>query len=67
MTAPRMRVRILHLVAGVSYYKCIAPAPLVVAPLDAAEEALVRGLYDQGLREFAYRNGFGVPLPVGPS
>lgn len=62
--AARRAVRILHLVAGVSYYKCIAPAALVVASLDAAEKALVHGLYDQGLREFAYRNGLAVPLPV---
>lgn len=57
-------VRVLHLVAGVSYYKCVAPTSLVVEGLDADERALVAGLYDQGLREFAYRNAMAVPLPV---
>lgn len=57
-------VRVLHLVAGVSYYKCIAPATLVLPALTAAERRLVTALYDEGLREFAYRNGIGVPLPV---
>ena len=57
-------VEVLHLVAGVSYYKCVAPAPLEVDRLSDAQERLVRALYDEGLREFAYRNGFSVPLPV---
>lgn len=58
-------VRVLHLVAGVSYYKCVAPAPLAAGPLLPAEAALAEALYDEGLREFAYRNGIEVPLPVG--
>lgn len=57
-------VRVLHLVAGVSYYKCVAPATLVVEGLNPDERALVIGLYDQGLREFAYRNAMAVPLAV---
>lgn len=57
-------VRVLHLVAGVSYYKCVAPTTLVTPPLLDTERALVVALYDDGLREFAYRNGFAVPLPV---
>lgn len=57
-------VRALHLAAGVSYYKCVAPVPLVVPPLSPAERALVEGLYDSGLREFAYSNGLAVPMPV---
>jgi hypothetical protein len=62
--AIRRAVRILHLVAGVSYYKCVAPTPLVTPPLLDPERALLEALYDDGLREFAYRNGFAVPLPV---
>jgi hypothetical protein len=62
--AVRSALRTLELVAGVSYYKCVAPVPLVVPPLGEAERALVTALYDEGLREFAYRNGFAVPLPV---
>lgn len=57
-------VRVLHLVAGVSYYKCVAPAVLVLPPVTAPERRLVEALYDEGLREFAYRNGLAVPLPV---
>ena len=60
----RATVRILHLVAGVSYYKCVAPTELLTAPLLDGERALLTALYDDGLREFAYRNGFTVPLPV---
>ena len=57
-------VRVLHLAAGVSYYKAVAPAELVVPALTAHERALVEALYDEGLREMAYRNGLTVPLPV---
>ena len=60
----RRAVRVLHLAAGVSYYKCLAPVPLEIPDLSAAERALVTALYDEGLREFAYRNGLRVPLPV---
>lgn len=56
--------RVLHLVAGTSYYKCVAPRALEVPVLDADERALVEALYDQGLRELAYTNGLPVPLPV---
>ncbi|CAN5688675.1 UDP-N-acetyl-alpha-D-muramoyl-L-alanyl-L-glutamate epimerase [soil metagenome] len=62
--AVRVAVKVLHLVAGVSYYKLVAPTPLVVPALRPAERALVLRLYDDGLREFAYRNGIDVPLPV---
>lgn len=57
-------VHVLHLVAGVSYYKTVAPTTLVAPALTAAERALVARLYDDGLREFAYRNDIAVPLPV---
>lgn len=57
-------VHVLHLIAGVSYYKLAAPTTLVVPTLSAAQWALVERLYDDGLREFAYRNGLDVPLPV---
>jgi hypothetical protein len=42
----------------------VAPTTLVVPRLTGAERAAVTALYDSGLREFAYRNGIGVPLPV---
>lgn len=57
-------VRVLHLVAGVSYYKCVAPVPLMVPALSDPERRLVEALYDEGLREFAYRNQIPIPLPV---
>ena len=57
-------VRVLHLIAGVSYYKSIAPTTISVPALNQAERALVVAMYDEGLREFAYLNGLGVPLPV---
>ena len=60
----RAAVRVLHLMAGVSYYKCVAPAPVVTGALSPAESDLVQAMYDHGLREFAYRNGLDVPLPV---
>lgn len=57
-------VRVLHLAAGVSYYKSVVPRPLVAPPLTNAEWTLVERLYDDGLREMAYRHGIEVPLPV---
>lgn len=60
----RAAVRVLHLAAGVSYYKALAPVPLDVPALSATERALVTALYDEGLREFAYRNGIPVPMPI---
>ncbi|MBS0571506.1 MAG: endonuclease domain-containing protein [Proteobacteria bacterium] len=51
-------LRLLHLIAGVSYYKAGAPGELIVegAPLDAATARLLDQVYLHGLAEFAYRN-----------
>ncbi len=52
-------VRILYLLAGVSYYKTSA-APLVdlgQLPTTAMERDFLRSFYVNGLGEFAYRNG----------
>jgi hypothetical protein len=57
-------VDVLHLVAGVSYYKCVAPRRLESPALDSDRRALVHALYDEGLRELAVTNGLPVPLPV---
>ncbi len=57
-------LRALHLIAGVSYYKCGVPTPIHTPPLTSAERALMEALYDKGLRELAYRNGLEMPLPV---
>ena len=52
-------VRILYLLAGVSYYKTSA-APLIdlgQLPTTAMERDFLRSFYVNGLGEFAYRNG----------
>lgn len=56
---------LLHLICGVSYYKTTAPAAI-----EAPESRFLRGLYTDGLGEFAYVNGidiwglrFSVPGP----
>ena len=52
-------LRLLHLVAGVSYYKAAVPAQVSVDSysVDAETAELVEGIYLNGLGEFAYRNG----------
>ena len=57
-TAFDAALRLLHLIAGVSYYKAGVPGEIVVegAPLDTATAALLDELYLHGLAEFAYQN-----------
>jgi len=57
-TAFDAALRLLHLIAGVSYYKAGVPSEIVVegAPLDAATAELLDELYLHGLAEFAYQN-----------
>jgi hypothetical protein len=52
-------LRLLHLVAGVSYYKAAAGAAIRIEGegIDAATAKLLDEVYLQGLGEFAYRNG----------
>jgi hypothetical protein len=52
-------LKLLHLIAGVSYYKAGVPPRIEVAdgPLDDATAELLDQLYLHGLAEFAYRNG----------
>jgi UDP-N-acetyl-alpha-D-muramoyl-L-alanyl-L-glutamate epimerase len=52
-------LRLLHLIAGVSYYKAGVPPNIELAsgPLDDATADLLDALYLHGLAEFAYRNG----------
>src|SRR5690606_23823700 len=52
-------LRLLHLVAGVSYYKAAVPPAIVVdgEPRDDATADLLESIYLNGLGEFAYRNG----------
>jgi hypothetical protein len=51
-------LRLLHLIAGVSYYKAGVPAQIVVegAPLDADGAGFLEEVYRHGLAEFAYQN-----------
>ncbi len=52
-------VRLLHLVAGVSYFKAAAPPEIAIAGVlpSPATAAFLGRLYTQGLGEFAWRNG----------
>jgi len=49
---------LLHLVAGVSYYKTAVPPRIAIetSPLSASVAAFCDRLYRRGLSEFAYRN-----------
>jgi UDP-N-acetyl-alpha-D-muramoyl-L-alanyl-L-glutamate epimerase len=49
---------LLHLIAGVSYYKAGVPARIVVEgePLDAQTAEFLHEVYFHGLAEFAYQN-----------
>ncbi|MBS0556698.1 MAG: endonuclease domain-containing protein [Proteobacteria bacterium] len=51
-------LRLLHLIAGVSYYKAGIPQEIMVegAPLDADLARFMDTVYAHGLAEFAYRN-----------
>jgi UDP-N-acetyl-alpha-D-muramoyl-L-alanyl-L-glutamate epimerase len=62
-------VRLFDLIAaavGISYYKAAAPPIVDLGPLafNDAAMALIRGLYDDGLREFAVHNDHPVPREV---
>ena len=50
---------LLHLIAGVSYYKAAVPPDIRIdyTTLDADSAALLDEVYRHGLGEFAYRNG----------
>ena len=57
--AAERALRLLHLVAGVSYYKAAVPGEIRIDgyAIDADTAALLESLYLHGLGEFAYRNG----------
>jgi hypothetical protein len=60
-------LELLHLVAGVSYYKAAAPPRLVApAPLGEAAAALLTAVYTKGLAEYAYRNDLPYVLELTP-
>ena len=57
--AVQSALRLLHLIAGVSYFKAAAPPEIAIddAPLDPETAALLTSIYENGLGEFAYNNG----------
>src|SRR4249919_1615458 len=68
-------LRLLHLIAGVSYYKAAVPPEIRIESyaIDAATSALLTEIYENGLGEFAYRNGLSLrgkivfPATTSPS
>lgn len=58
----RRLARLLHLLAGVSYYKTAVPSAIAVetGPLSPRLRALLQDVYTLGLGEFAYRNQIDV-------
>ncbi|GLY20326.1 hypothetical protein [Micromonospora sp. NBRC 101691] len=58
---------LLHLAAGVSYYKAAAPPRLVApAPLGSAAAGWLTAVYTHGLAEYAYRNQLPHVLELTP-
>jgi len=57
--AATQALRLLHLIAGVSYYKAAVPTDIRIEgyAIDADTAALLEDVYVHGLGEFAYRNG----------
>ena len=60
--AAQRALRLLHLIAGVSYYKAAVPPEIRIEDyaIDADTAALLETVYLNGLGEFAYRNGLNL-------
>ena len=60
--AVQQALRLLHLIAGVSYYKAAVPPRIRIESyaIDADTAALLTEIYENGLGEFAYRNGLSL-------
>ena len=60
--AAERALRLLHLIAGVSYYKAAVPAEIRIEDyaIDAETASLLELIYVNGLGEFAYRNGLNL-------
>jgi hypothetical protein len=69
--AAERALRLLHLIAGVSYYKAAVPEEIRIESygIDAETAALLETVYVNGLGEFAYRNGLDLHgrtrFPIG--
>jgi UDP-N-acetyl-alpha-D-muramoyl-L-alanyl-L-glutamate epimerase len=57
--AVEQALRRLHLIAGISYYKAAVPAEIRIDgyAIDAETASFLATVYENGLGEFAYRNG----------
>jgi hypothetical protein len=61
-------LRLLHLVAGVSYFKAAAPEQVICeGGLAPATRAFVEAMYSEGLGEFAAVNAIPLPRPRFPA
>ncbi|MEP6633851.1 MAG: UDP-N-acetyl-alpha-D-muramoyl-L-alanyl-L-glutamate epimerase [Luteimonas sp.] len=60
--AAEQALRLLHLIAGISYYKAAVPEAIRIDTygIDTATAALLEDVYVHGLGEFAYRNGLNL-------
>jgi hypothetical protein len=60
--AVQRALHLLHLVAGVSYYKAAVPPAITIDgyAIDADTAALLTDVYEHGLGEFAYCNGLSL-------
>jgi hypothetical protein len=60
-------LRLLHLIAGVSYYKAAVPPEIRIESyaIDATTAAFLTEVYENGLGEFAYRNGLQLHGRIG--
>ena len=60
--AVQRALRLLHLIAGVSYYKAAVPGEIAIEAyaIDADTAALLTTIYENGLGEFAHRNGLSL-------
>ena len=60
--AMQKALQLLHLIAGVSYYKAAVPPRIDIESyaIEADCAALLTEIYENGLGEFAYRNGLSL-------
>lgn len=60
--AAQRALQLLHLIAGVSYYKAAVPQEIRIESygIDADTAAMLETIYLNGLGEFAYRNGLNL-------
>ena len=60
--AAEQALKLLHLIAGVSYYKAAVPPEIQIesASIDVDTANFLQTVYENGLGEFAYRNGLNL-------